>query len=740
MAQMSSFDAIIAIENLTHRQFSDEQRAILMHPGGMSIAAVAGSGKTTVLTSLITKRLLTGEIADPSTILCTTFSKVGAEELNSRLLALTMPLGAGEVKVCTLHSACYQILTHFGANVRRLEDSENYGLIRQAVAQAVGHRVWLEQEKLEQLESTISVMTGALMSVEELMQSGKYLLDYPRKTFEEIVAAYKALKAATGKFTFDDMLVGVYEWLCIAKSDIVLDYVRTKYRYLFLDEFQDTNKVQFEIVKAILNLDPAARPEDRLVVVGDDDQNVYEWRGTDPRIMIDIRSVVDITKMNLSTNYRCGKKIVDSAMNCVKHMGTRQDKTMQAFKGGGKVELLDPFTMQLREDYRSSLCRSSRMIADRIFAEANQGSVVPGHWCIMARTNAEMCIMANMLFRQGMIVAQTSGMKISNKPVWQALKKIIGLARPFDGTYKLQGILYQLVPYASAKLEEAINEVSNNCLCSIDYAIEYMLAYYMSSNDDDYSISGVELSEELLPGSERDRGKGRSAISVRTRNKIDMVLGSFRNAPLLLELINAMRSEDSLEQLLKMWRAASENESRTTLAMKEYLLFLYNSFGDNKFDQFILATEQVENNPNPAVYDRRVELRTIHGSKGMEWDIVYILNDDNYSFPDFNKLYNMRENQGLSYEVMKNIVDSERRLHYVAQTRARNELYITCNRKEASVFVEETFGYEYKQSSDALAAAQMRNAGCDDENGRIVFKACSKDYYAHDLSQNTLLI
>lgn len=739
---MSSVDAIAAIENLTHRKFSDEQRAILMYPSGMSIAAVAGSGKTTVLTALITKRLLTGEIEDPSKILCTTFSKVGATELESRLLSLTLPLGVGRVKVCTLHSACYQILAHFGQNVQRLDDSENYALIRQAVAQAVGHRVWLEQDKLEQLESTISIMDGALMSVDELMQSGKYLLEYNRKTFEEIITTYKALKRATGKYTFDDMLIGVYEWLCVAKAEVVLQYVRDTYRYLFLDEFQDTNKVQFEIIKAILNMDPTTYPERRLVVVGDDDQNVYEWRGTDPRIMIDIRSVVDVTKMNLSTNYRCGRKIVDSAMSCVRHMGTRQDKTMQAYKDGGRVELLDPFTMQLREDYRSSLCRSSRMIADRIFAEANAGQVMPGHWCIMARTNAEMSIIANMLFRQGMIVNQTSGMKISNKPTWQALKKIIGLARPFNGNYKLQGILYQLVPYASNKVEEAINEVSNNCLCSIDYAIEYMLQTFISNVDDsDYAgFSTRDISEEVLPGREKDKGKGRAAITVRTRNKIEMVLGNFRNTFMLIELINAMRSEDSLEQLLKMWRAASENESRITTAIKEYLLFLYNSFGDAKFDQFILATEQVENNPNPAICDKRVELRTIHGSKGMEWDVVYILNDDNYSFPDFNKLFNMRENQGLSFDVLKNVVDSERRLHYVAQTRARNELYMTCNRKEASVFVEETFGYEYSAPTDTIEAARMRNAGCNDENGRIVFKACNKDYNSRDLSRNTLLV
>lgn len=738
-AQMSSLDAIHAIETITHRVFSDEQRAILMNVSGMRIAAVAGSGKTTVLTSLIAKRLLTGEIVDPSKILCTTFSKVGSSELEGRLRSLTAPLGLGTVKVSTLHSTCYQILTHFGLVIHVLSDSENYGILRQAVSQALGRKIWLEQEKLEQLESTISIMDGSLMTIDELMQSGKYILDYNRKTFEEIVSAYRILKQATGKYTFDDMLRGIYEWLCVAKSDVVLQYVRDTYRYLFLDEFQDTNKIQFEIIKAILNLDDA--PEKRLVVVGDDDQNVYEWRGTNPRIMIDINTVIDLDTMNLSTNYRCGKNIVSTAMNCVDNMGTRLKKNMLAYKDGGRVELLDPYMFELKEDYRSALCRSSRLVLERIVQEIKEGPVMPNHWCILARTNAEMCIIANMLFRQGIIVGQASGMKISTKPAWQALKKIIGLAKPFNGSYKLQGILYQLIPYASAKIEEAINEVSNNCQCSIDYAIEYMLQSFISSADDsDYvGISTRDISEEVLPGREIDRGRGRMAITARTRNKIEMVLSNFRNTFMLIELINAMRSEDSLEQLLKMWRAASENESRIGIAIREYLLFLYNSFGDAKFDQFILATEQVENNPNAAIYDKRIELRTIHGSKGMEWDVVYILDDDNYSFPDFTKLYNMYENQGLKHSTLKDLVDSERRLHYVAQTRAKNELYFVCNKKNASVFVEETFGYKYTLTDDLLDAARMKNTDCNDENGRIVFKALNRQYESHDLPSVTTI-
>lgn len=737
MGYKYSQEAITDIERVTGRQFSEEQYNILNTVGGMSIAAVAGSGKTTVLTALIAKRLLTGEIVDPSKILCCTFSKTGATELGVRLNAITSRLGLPNIKVSTIHSTCYNILNQFGVTVNKLSDTENSKLLQQAVAQAIGKRVYLEQDKLEQLESAISIMDGALMTVDELMQSGKYLLEYDRRTFTEIVDTYRTLKRATGKYTFDDMLFGVYEWLCVAKSDVVLNYVRSNFWYLFLDEFQDTNKVQFEIIKAILGVGTDTYPEQRLVVVGDDDQNVYEWRGTDPRIMINIRSVVDIKKMNLSTNYRCCKNIVDSAMNCVINMGTRQDKTMQAYKAGGRVELLDPYVHEISVDYLSPICRNSRLIADRIYEDiktGRNGVVGDGHYCIMARTNAEMCLIANMLFRQGIYVKQSPGMKLSNKIPWSTIKKIIELSKPFNGITKLQSVLYQLVPYASNKLESLINEVSNSCQCSIDYAIEYI---FLSTNE--YSHKFVI--DYLIEGNERNKGRGYTAINTKTLASLEYILENMKNPTELLDFANAIRDEEPLKALLTLWNTClSEQASRMTLALKEYLTKLCEQFGVQKFEQFILAVEQAENRDESAIFDKRVELRTIHGAKGMEWNDVYILNDDNHSFPDLNKIRVLIDIQNVRYEVVKDVVDSERRLHYVAQTRAKNNLYFVCNQKEASVFVEETFGYKFTTSEDSLIAAKMRNAGCNDENGRIIFKACDGEFTSHNLARQTVLI
>ena len=737
MGYLTEEQAIQTIETTMNRKFNDEQRAILTTKGGMSMAAVAGSGKTTTLVALITKRRLTGEIVDASKILCTTFSKVGATELEDRLSSLSMALNLAPIKVTTLHATCYQILQHFGVHPNLMKDSENYSLISQAVSEVMGRRVYLELDVLENISSTISILDNSLLTMDELMTSGKYLLDYSPVEFENIVSVYRNTKQMMGKYTFDDLLIGVYQWLCIAKSEVVLQYVHEQFQYLFLDEFQDTNKVQFEIIKAILNLDPAARPQDRLVVVGDDDQNIYEWRGTDPRIMINIRSVVDVKKMGLSTNYRCKSNISNVAMNCVRNMGTRQDKTMHYAEGneGGIVELIDPKHYTLSTSYNTDLANYSQLVADRLIKDVKEGTIAKRRTCIMARTNAEMAILANILLRNNISVKQVASMCISRSQVWQGFKQIIDLAKPFNGSYKLQGLLWQLVPYASSKLENVINDISISCQCSIDYAIEYLFEVA------DYAYYRHYVRDEIDSGLDKHAGKGSGAINARTVASAEYLMSKFTAQESLIELINALRSEEKLKCLLNLWYAClMDKQGRIHLAFKDYLratALQYDKLSD--IENYIAYTEQAENCSDRAVHNNSIEIRTIHGSKGMEWSVVYILADDNQSFPDFNKLHALCNTSGIKYETIKDVVDSERRLHYVAQTRAKNELYFVANRRKASVFLEETFGYVYKPSEDAYKRAQMQNRGLNDENGRIIWKAGEMEIEALNLPKTTYI-
>ena len=177
------------------------------------------------------------------------------------------------------------------------------------------------------------------------------------------------------------------------------------------------------------------------------------------------------------------------------------------------------------------------------------------------------------------------------------------------------------------------------------------------------------------------------------------------------------------------------------LAFKDYLCAMAKQYDDpSDLAKFIYYTEQVENCSGKASHYNNVEIRTIHGSKGMEWPIVYILADENRSFPDFNKIKALCNTRGIEYSTVKDVIDSERRLHYVAQTRAKNELYFVANRKYASVFVEETFGYQYTPNTDVVQKASMQNRDLNDENGRIIYKAEHDDIKASCLANNTSTI
>lgn len=755
-------EAIQRLQQVMNRQFNDEQLAILRTPGGISIAAVAGSGKTTTLVALIAKRLLTGEIPDPTKLLITTFSKVGADELGERLNNLLMSVGLPGVNVTTLHATCYNILEHFGVYPRIMDQSEHYKIISTAVNNAMCKKVYLEQEVIENIESSISILDNSLISIEDLMVSGKYLLQdyYDRTQFENIVNAYRYEKQQSGKHTFDDLLVGVYQWLCIAKSDVVLDYVRQRYHYLFLDEFQDTNNVQFEIIKAILNLDANAWPEKRLVVVGDDDQNIYEWRGTDPRIMINIRSIVDVKKMTLSTNYRCRSNISSVAMNCVKNMGTRQDKQMISpiNNKGGIVELLDPAEYKPSIQYRTDLANYSQLLADRLLVDIKNGTIKQRRTCILARTNIEVALLANILLRNNYYVRQISSMCISRNRVWTAFKQIIQLAKPFNGSYRLQSLLWQLIPYTSNKIEYLINDISNCCQCSIDYAVEYLLRITVyarvqnvyNRSDFDSSIandylplnSTDTLNDYITKGNKKYAGKGVYAIDPRISASAEYTMSRYKSPDLLIDFINALRAEQPLKPLLKLWYSCmSDEQGRLAMAFKDYLSNIAEQYNYSLSDieRYINYTEQAENCSYKAVHDNYIEIRTIHGSKGMEWPIVYILADDNNSFPDFRKLNALSNMQGVKDETIMNVIDSERRLHYVAQTRAKDELYFICDKKKASVFLEETFGYVYQPPKDAFTLAQLRNRGINNENGRIIWKVEHDQIKADALPNETCI-
>ena len=302
-------DAIKRLTEVTGVRYSQEQLDVLNHQGGMCIMACAGSGKTTILTHLIAKRCLTGEIDNIKNLLCTTYSQAGRTELKDRLVKLLAQLGLDiSVNIKTIHATYLEILKHFNVPVKQIcTEGKKMQFVSEALKQM---GVNMEEDDKEVLASLFSYQVNNLMSDAELIKSSAYTLEnFSLQQYTQARTIYVDKKVKEGLLDFDDLQMLVYRLMVNQPNQAVIDYCRNKFKYIYVDEFQDTSKIQFAILRQMID------NEDNLVVIGDDDQSIYGWRGADPSIILNICGYFPIKKFVLSTNYRCCGNIVELAAN-----------------------------------------------------------------------------------------------------------------------------------------------------------------------------------------------------------------------------------------------------------------------------------------------------------------------------------------------------------------------------------------------------------------------------------------
>ena len=281
--------------------FSKAQTQAIMHKDGpMMVLAGPGSGKTTVITHRV--QYLTKEYGiDPGDILVITFTRAAAEEMRERYEALTG--GGSRVTFGTFHSIFFRILKlayrYTADNIVREEQQMQF--VRE-LAQSGGLEPEDENEFAASILSEISSVKGERISLEHY-----YSKNCPDAVFRQLYAGYEEKMRRAGLIDFDDMMVLCLE-LFTERKDILSAWQR-RYRYILIDEFQDINRLQYEIVRML------AKPEDNLFIVGDDDQSIYRFRGAKPEIMLGFeRDYPGAGRILLDVNYRSTEEIVAPAL------------------------------------------------------------------------------------------------------------------------------------------------------------------------------------------------------------------------------------------------------------------------------------------------------------------------------------------------------------------------------------------------------------------------------------------
>lgn len=298
---------------------ASQSEAVGHGEGPMLVLAGPGSGKTLVITER-TRNLILNKQVDPSKILVITFTKAAAAEMRERF-ARRMEGRHYPVTFGTFHAVFFAILKHaYGFRSENIvREEQKFGFLREII-QRMGLEYEDEKEFIGDLLSEISLVKNAGVALEHY-----YSKNCGQEVFQEIYQSYDKKLRSKRLIDFDDMLVYCYE-LLTQRGDILAGWQK-RFQYILVDEFQDINRLQFEIVKLL------AKPEDNLFVVGDDDQSIYRFRGAKPEIMLSFSKVYPQAKQTLlDTNYRSQGRIVEAAVRLVNHNQERYDKKIRAHR------------------------------------------------------------------------------------------------------------------------------------------------------------------------------------------------------------------------------------------------------------------------------------------------------------------------------------------------------------------------------------------------------------------------
>lgn len=698
------------LEKKSHVKLSSEQKDILTHNGSMVIIACAGSGKTMTSTFLIAKRILSGEIKDTTKLIYTTYSKSGATEMKQRLDDLFDRVGMSQykknVQVRTLHSFFYEIIRNFGIKGTLISNGQRASIIKRGCIEA---GVKLNDDELQIIDNLISYQVNNTLHDEEVLMSPPNTIDRSNLTvakYKKIRIHYIKEKREKNLIDFDDMQQYMYQYVVKYKDSedpkereiyqSALNYCKAYYTDFYIDEAQDVSKIQYKIIKAIVE-DPnkPGKLDRNLVFIGDDDQCMYSWRGSNPEIIIDIGPEFGIPVYMLGTNYRCKNDIVNYAANSIKYNKYRfGNKSMQAYNDGGDVKFL--------VSHKVDLCNLS-LLAFKQIKKWKEDGCSYDDMAVLARNNFHLAILGNLLANYGIYCKMTEDMKMTKSALYKDLKGIIeltGNTRNEDLTAKL---LWKLCSRMSTSTAKIISNYQGGIGMSFRECIEYVekrYLHYDSTYNPGFSV--------ISGNAESNFRHVIVNLSDATKDSLDSIYAY------LLKEDRVTQIQGLMSEYLKVTESylyRSEDKRRSAEGMVLYFNYILKTMGVDSALVFFRNTEQLEDT-DISFPGETVTLSTIHSAKGREWKNVILFAIDNVSIPSFDGICKMISD-GVNFDAIMSSIDEERRIFYVGNTRAKDHL-VTITTEEPSVFILESLG-AYSEDSHSTDEQVMKDAQFRDD-------------------------
>lgn len=602
-------------------QFNNSQLKAVKHKTGpMLVIAGPGSGKTTVLTARI-RNLIEEYSVNPANILVITFTKAAANEMKSRFN--NMMGRSTNVTFGTFHAVFFMILrAAYNYSVDSIiKEDVRQNIIKQAIERSI-----LEPDDLNEMVSNI---TGEISRVktETIDINAYYSASCPEEEFRDIYKYYVKTLKKMGLIDFDDMLLYCHE-LLTTRRDILAKW-QQKYQYILIDEFQDINKIQYDIIKLL------AKPQDNLFIVGDDDQSIYGFRGSKPEIMLNFdKDYPDTDKVILDTNYRSTGNIVSAAGKVIAHNKVRFAKNINTVNDpGDKVDIIE-FNTQA-EEYEK--------IIDNIRKESASGGNYSDN-AVLFRTNSTAAGFVRKLVEYSVPFVTRDG-----------------VPNVFEHWIARDVITYMNIAMGSRKRSDFLQIINRpkryigrDYLADAEISFDNLEKYYEDKN---WMIERVD------------------------RLKYD-ILAMASMSP--YAMINYLRKGVGYDGYLDEYAQSHNMQVRELYDVMDELMESARNF--KTFNEWFAYIDEygTKLRESYAAMDKQnaVILTTMHSSKGLEYPVVYII-DANEEITPHKKAVFVPE------------IEEERRMFYVAMTRAKRRLNIYYARKrynkeiEVSRFVKE---------------------------------------------------
>jgi len=600
-----------------------QRQAVETTEGPLLILAGAGSGKTRVLTYRIAY-MLNERGVSPHNILAITFTNKAAGEMRERLADL-IGVRSEYLWVCTFHAACVRILRReigalgYDSNFVIYDSADQQTLIKQCLKE-----LNIDDKRFppRAMAAGISGAKNKLLGPAEYQ---KQAFDYYEHSVARVYELYQKKLRANNALDFDDLLVLTVKIL--EENPEVLEVYQNRFRYILVDEYQDTNHAQYKLVNML------AKKHRNLCVVGDADQSIYGWRGADIRNILDFeRDYPDAQVIKLEQNYRSTKVILEAANKVIRNnLGRKETRLWTENADGPLIEFF-----QTRDERQEAY-----FVADRIYRMHHEENKPYSDFAVLYRTNAQSRAVEEVFMKHNIPYTIVGGLKFYER---KEIKDIIAYLRviqnPAD-TISLHRVIN--VP------RRGVGDTSVGKLT--EYARDRVLSLYQAME---------QVGE--IPGL-----TGRVAVPV---GEFTNLIGGWRGR--LGEISVTLLVEEILERTGYMRELQAENtvEAETRIEnIKEFLSVTkdFDKHSEEKsLEEFLANISLVSDIDTYEEKTAAVVLMTMHSAKGLEFPVVFVVGMEEGVFPHSRSLPESAE------------MEEERRLCYVAITRAMEKLYLTC--------------------------------------------------------------